>query len=192
MFLWQSSVVRPDLGRDKPDGYLLGSYRIATAPEPSSSRLTSFKSMGFDSPANNVGPWPASVGCTGDVLGRVTMQVFVRKNCTMIAAPVQCDVDGVAKRSHVKGSSCRWVANECRPGADPLCGRATSAATRVRQTTGTPRPTSPSSRAKAEYRPPARPAGTARSARQRFPPRHRGGTPAGPPRSRACGSGAAE
>ncbi len=28
----------------KPDGYLLGSYRIATPPEPNSSRLTSFKS----------------------------------------------------------------------------------------------------------------------------------------------------
>src|SRR5262249_50472140 len=48
----------------KPDGYLLGSYRIATAPEPNSSRLTSFKSIGFDSPANNVGPWPTSLGCT--------------------------------------------------------------------------------------------------------------------------------
>ena len=48
----------------KPDGYLLGSYRIATTPEPNSSRLTSFKSTHFDSPANNVGPWPASLGCT--------------------------------------------------------------------------------------------------------------------------------
>ena len=48
----------------RPDGYLLGSYRIATAPEPNSSRLTSFKSTRFDSPANNVGPWPASLGCT--------------------------------------------------------------------------------------------------------------------------------
>src|SRR5262249_13580735 len=44
--------------------YLLGSYRIATAPEPNSSRLMSLKSTGFDSPANNVGPWPASLGCT--------------------------------------------------------------------------------------------------------------------------------
>jgi hypothetical protein len=42
-----------------PDG-----YRIATAPELNSSRLTSFKSTRFDSPANNVGPWPASLGCT--------------------------------------------------------------------------------------------------------------------------------
>ena len=48
----------------KTSGYLLGSYRIATAPEPNSSRLTSFKSTCFDSPANNVGPWPASLGCT--------------------------------------------------------------------------------------------------------------------------------
>jgi hypothetical protein len=46
------------------DGYILGTYRIATAPEPNSSRLTSFKSTRFDSPANNVGPWPTSLGCT--------------------------------------------------------------------------------------------------------------------------------
>jgi hypothetical protein len=57
------SMKRP--GRvSKPDGYLLGSYPIATAPEPNSSQLTSFKSTCFDSPANNVGPWPASLGCT--------------------------------------------------------------------------------------------------------------------------------
>ena len=49
---------------NKPNGYLLGSYRIATALEPNSSRLTSLKSTLFDSPANNVGPWPASLGCT--------------------------------------------------------------------------------------------------------------------------------
>ena len=48
----------------KLESYLLGSYRIATAPEPNSSWLTSFKSTCFDSPANNVGPWPASLGCT--------------------------------------------------------------------------------------------------------------------------------
>src|SRR6266496_4602899 len=55
-------MVRPRLSH--PNGDLLGSYRIATAPEPNSSRLTSFKSRCFDSPANNVGPWPASLGCT--------------------------------------------------------------------------------------------------------------------------------
>jgi hypothetical protein len=38
------------------NGYLLGSYRMATAPEPNSSRLTSFKAIRFDSPENNVGP----------------------------------------------------------------------------------------------------------------------------------------
>ena len=48
----------------KPDGYLFGSYRIATAPKPNSGLLTSFKSTCFDSPANNVGPWPASLGST--------------------------------------------------------------------------------------------------------------------------------
>ena len=36
----------------------------------------------------------------GEVLDRVTMQVFVRDHCTMIAAPVQCDVDGIPKGSH--------------------------------------------------------------------------------------------
>jgi hypothetical protein len=46
----------------KPNAYLLASYRIATAPEPYSSRLMNLKSTGFDSPANNVGPWPASLG----------------------------------------------------------------------------------------------------------------------------------
>src|SRR2546428_1816608 len=35
-----------------------------------------------------------------EVLDRVTMQVFVRGHCTMIAAPVQCDVDGIPKRPH--------------------------------------------------------------------------------------------
>src|SRR5205823_12738931 len=59
----QSSMMRPAQA-SKPDGYLLGSYRIATAPDPNSSRLTSLKSTCFDSPANNVGPWPASLGCT--------------------------------------------------------------------------------------------------------------------------------
>lgn len=36
--------------------YLLGSYRNTTAPEPNSSRSTSSRSRGFDSPANRVGP----------------------------------------------------------------------------------------------------------------------------------------
>jgi hypothetical protein len=44
------------LGLNTLNGYLLGSYRIATVPEPNSSRLTSLKSTGFDRPANNVGP----------------------------------------------------------------------------------------------------------------------------------------
>src|SRR5438067_7807696 len=35
-----------------------------------------------------------------EVLDHVTKQVFVREHCTMIAAPVQCDVDGIPKRSH--------------------------------------------------------------------------------------------
>jgi hypothetical protein len=41
---------------NKPNGYLLGSYRVATAPEPNSSRLTSLKSTCFDSPALDRSP----------------------------------------------------------------------------------------------------------------------------------------
>ena len=59
---WHEMVLRCTL--PVPNAYLPGSYRIATAPEPNSKRPTSFKSIGFDSPANNVGPWPASLGCT--------------------------------------------------------------------------------------------------------------------------------
>jgi hypothetical protein len=35
-----------------------------------------------------------------DVVHRVTVQVFVRDHFPMIAAPVQCDVDGISKGSH--------------------------------------------------------------------------------------------
>jgi hypothetical protein len=35
-----------------------------------------------------------------DILERVPMQVFVRNHYAVIAAPVQCDVDGVPKGSH--------------------------------------------------------------------------------------------
>src|SRR6185369_3004339 len=41
---------------------------------------------------NGVGP--------SEVVGRVTMQLFVRDDCTMITAPVQCDVDGIPKGLH--------------------------------------------------------------------------------------------
>src|SRR5215207_2312455 len=45
---------------------------------------------------------PPKEKCIGlvEILDRVTMQVFVRGNCTMIAAPVQCDVNGIPKESH--------------------------------------------------------------------------------------------
>src|SRR5512143_92899 len=35
-----------------------------------------------------------------EVVDRVTMHVFVREHGTMIAAPVQCDVDGIPKGAH--------------------------------------------------------------------------------------------
>src|ERR1051326_4733921 len=44
--------------------FLFGTYRIATAPEAYSKRLTSFRSRGFDRPANNAGPRPTILGCT--------------------------------------------------------------------------------------------------------------------------------
>ena len=40
------------------------------------------------------------------------MQVFVRDPCTMIAAPVQCDVDGISKRSHLRESIADGVAQQ--------------------------------------------------------------------------------
>src|SRR5215470_17193533 len=40
-----------------------------------------------------------------EVVDRVTMQVFVREYCTTIAAPVQCDVDGIPKWSHSRKST---------------------------------------------------------------------------------------
>src|SRR5438093_11231901 len=43
---------------NKPNGYVLGSYRLATAPELHSRRLPSVKSVLFDSPATNLGPSP--------------------------------------------------------------------------------------------------------------------------------------
>src|SRR3954470_9167519 len=41
----------------------LGTYRVATAPEPYSNRLTSVRSRTFERPANSVGPWPTTLGC---------------------------------------------------------------------------------------------------------------------------------
>jgi hypothetical protein len=42
----------------------LGSWRVAIAPEPSSTWLTGRKSTCFVSPASSVGPWSAIRGCT--------------------------------------------------------------------------------------------------------------------------------
>jgi hypothetical protein len=37
--------------------------------------------------------------CLVEIVDRMTMQVCVGRNCTMIATSVQCDVDGVPKGS---------------------------------------------------------------------------------------------
>src|SRR4029077_6621933 len=61
---WRSARRVPQETSSRTDDsflYPLGSYRIAPPPEPTPSRLTSFKSTRFDSPANNVGPCPASL-----------------------------------------------------------------------------------------------------------------------------------
>ena len=54
-----------------------------------------------------------------EVLGRVTMQVFVRGHYPMIAAPIQCDVDGIPKESH------RYWAAELERADALLFGRVT-------------------------------------------------------------------
>jgi hypothetical protein len=51
------------------------------------------------------------------------MQVFVREHCTMIAAPVQCDVDGIPKGSHsvrVPDGVDHQAAVHGLPGASPF------------------------------------------------------------------------
>src|SRR5262249_49469201 len=59
-----AAVTSRRAGRRPLELYLLGPYRTPGAPAPTSRRLTSLRSRGFDSPANRVGPWPASRGCT--------------------------------------------------------------------------------------------------------------------------------
>ena len=118
---------------NQPDGYVLGSYRIATAPEPKSRRLRvpidpvqgarhNVLLCRVDRPGERFHPirprsrprWrperclhhfvshpPEEEGIgLVEVLDRVTMQLFVCGNRTMIAAPVQSDVNGISKRSH--------------------------------------------------------------------------------------------
>src|SRR5206468_2471105 len=75
-----------------PDNYLLGSYRIATAPEPNSSRLTSFKSRRFANPANNVGPWPATLGCTTNSYSSINPSSA--NACGSIMPPTKSPVPG--------------------------------------------------------------------------------------------------
>jgi hypothetical protein len=50
------------------------------------------------------------------------MYVFVRDHFTMIAAPVQCDVDGIPKESHNAKSTARscGVANDARSTEPPF------------------------------------------------------------------------
>jgi len=55
---------------NKPMATFSARTRIAIAPEANSSLLTRRKSTCFDSPANNVGPWPASLGCTTNRIHR--------------------------------------------------------------------------------------------------------------------------
>src|SRR5206468_12527532 len=78
-------------GVDCPgEGFHPGFHPIRPSPRPPPRRLHHFVCH----PAKE-----ESIGLR-DVLGRVAMQVFVRDPLTMIAAAVQCDVDGIPKGSH--------------------------------------------------------------------------------------------
>jgi hypothetical protein len=46
---------------------------------------------------------------------RVTMQHFFRQHCTMIAAPVQCDNNGIPERSHYARVPPIWKTSKVRP-----------------------------------------------------------------------------
>jgi hypothetical protein len=50
---------------------------------------------------------PAKEECIGTVenFDGAAMQLFIRGDCTMIAAPVQRDVDGIPKGSHFSRAS---------------------------------------------------------------------------------------
>jgi hypothetical protein len=88
---------------------LLGSYRIETTPEPNSNRLTSFKSTRFDSPANNVCPWPASLGCTKNSYSSIKLNASTRGchiRIRMFLASTICtsteSLDELAAPDHVR------------------------------------------------------------------------------------------
>jgi hypothetical protein len=92
----------------------------ATAPDPNSSRLTSVKSTCFDSPRclhHFAGHSPRDDGIgLVEVLDGVTMQVFVRDDCGMIAAP--SNVTLMEYRSGRIGQEYRrWGSQELCPSA---------------------------------------------------------------------------
>jgi integrase len=62
----------------------------------------------------------------------MTMQVFVDDAYTMIAAPVQCDVDGIPKGSHfarVPPVMRAWIESGVRPIVQEALGHSTIAIT---------------------------------------------------------------
>src|SRR6202047_3244592 len=91
------SLMRPTRAK-KLNGYLLGSYRVATAPEPRSSRLTSPKSTHFDSPANNVGPWPTSLGCTTNSYSSINPSSANASGSFTPAENSPCNIVGATRR----------------------------------------------------------------------------------------------
>src|SRR5581483_11580919 len=63
-----------------------------------------------------------------EVLDRVTMQLFVCGNCTMIAAPVQSDVDGIPQGSHyARVPPMGWHAPSCGDHRHSTRGKAIAA-----------------------------------------------------------------
>ena len=98
------SCVRIPLSMSHPDGYLLGSYRIATAPRCDSSPAHALQSTRFDSPANNVGHVAASLGCTTNSYSRSITSSRQRRGArrpqeqTLTWFPLEL-LNGLARRS---------------------------------------------------------------------------------------------
>ncbi len=100
------------------DVYLFGSYRIATALESNSSRLTSFKSTNLDSPANNVGPWPASLSIARLPLELLNCLAHVRAKGSIESRLAPVGVDGPSNVTLIEYRRGRISQNYRRRGAE--------------------------------------------------------------------------
>jgi hypothetical protein len=105
-----------DLVRDQAVNDLFRLFRLARVGGCNAARVQALFT-GTSFPSTQASPQPAPAAATlppsfrkspgqeegiglVEVLDRVAMQVFVGDDCSMIAAPIQFDVDGIPKRSH--------------------------------------------------------------------------------------------